>query len=548
MNAVDFIKYLTLHVGKKKNMVIVAGAVNGICMTALMYSLQIGINEVAFSGKLSIRGLLLFICAWIAFYITQLFAIRTSSGAAYSAIEEVELRLINKLRIIDYPAFKTISTADIYAAIGGDKNSVITAARLVITAFSGAISVAVAIFYMGSLSMTAVILIICEYALMIFIYQVKNKSLEKRFEADAKLLSVFMNSLEDLVNGFAELKMNNRKSEDFYNNKVKPASNLKTASFKETGDHWVTMLVVNQVALFIPLGLIVFIVPAMSTISPQSLVEILTITLIIIAPASQVASFVSATDMANNTLLKIWNIEKQLDEAGAASSGEEGSSKDELAVLPEPLDFSVLKIDRLKYTYPDAGSGFTLTVRDFHLNKGEVVIIKGGNGSGKSTFMRLVAGLLLPHEGEITVDGVNASSMKSTEYRSLFSIIFSDFHLFDDFYGFNTDRYEIDYWVKRLGLTEQFRNYANCDKLPTTSLSTGQRKRMALLNVVLEKKKVLLLDEVAADFDPEFRARYYREIIPELKAAGRTLLLVSHDDRYFDVADRVLEFREGTNV
>ena len=146
------------------------------------------------------------------------------------------------------------------------------------------------------------------------------------------------------------------------------------------------------------------------------------------------------------------------------------------------------------------------------------------------------------------VDGVSASSMKSSDYRSLFSIILSDFHLFDSFYGFEADAKELDYWTRKLNLQEQLRLYNGQNRLPTTALSSGQRKRMALLSVILEKKKVLILDEVAADFDPEFRTRYYREIIPELKAAGRTMLLVSHDDRYFDIADRVVEFREGSNI
>jgi ABC-type siderophore export system fused ATPase/permease subunit len=130
----------------------------------------------------------------------------------------------------------------------------------------------------------------------------------------------------------------------------------------------------------------------------------------------------------------------------------------------------------------------------------------------------------------------------------LFSIILADFHLFDDFYGFRVDKENLNYWIAKLRLSECFKDYEQTGKLPTTALSSGQRKRMALLAAILENKNVFLMDEVAADFDPEFRNLYYREIIPELKALGHTLLLVSHDDRYYDIADRVVEFREGTNI
>jgi len=547
MSAVDFIKFLTLHMGEKKKWVIIAGVVNGLCMAALMYSLQIGLKGTAETGGMSMRGFVLYLCSLAVFYITYLFAVRTSSGAAYTAVEGLELRLIDKLRRIDYPAFKTITPADIYAAIGGDKNSVISASRNLISAFSSAITIVIAVFYMASISMVAVGLIVLECILLIFLHRLKSGALAKRFEDDSRLASAFMGSLEDMVNGFAEIKMNNVKSEDFYNRKVKPASRDKTEGFKQTEIFWVQILVIGQASLFLPLGIIVFIVPSVSAVvNVQSLVEILAITLMIIGPAGLLAGFITSVDLAGNTLLKIFTIERRLDEAAASEYGV--TPEDDLSVPPETPDFSTLKVDQLKYTYPESGNGFTLTVRDFHLNKGELVVIKGGNGSGKTTFIRLLAGLLLPVEGEILIDGQSASFIKSSDYRSLFSIVLSDFHLFDDFYGFQTDRKDLDYWVRKLNLQEQLKHYNGQNKLPTAALSSGQRKRMALLNVILENKKVLLLDEVAADFDPEFRTKYYREIIPELKASGRTLLLVSHDDRYFDIADRVIEFREGANL
>jgi len=543
MSVVDFVNFLTLQMGEKKKWVIIASVVNGLCMTILMYSLQIGLKETAVGGAVSIRGLALFICALVAFYVTQLYAIRTASGAAYSAIEGMELGLIDKLRRIDYPTFKSISPADIYAALGGDKNSVISASRSIVTAFSSAISIVIAVLYMATISVTAVVLILLECVLIIFLNKANSNTLAKRFEADSRLVSSYMGSLEDLIQGFAELKMNNQKSEEFYQKKVQSTSKNKTEGFKATEIYWVQMLVISQSALFLPLGLIVFIVPAMSAgVQVQSLVEILAITLILIGPAGFVAGFVNAVDLAGNTLMKMRNIDKQLDETASGEAGED------LSALPETPDFLKLKIDHLGYTYPGSSDGFTLTVRDFRLNKGELIIIKGGNGSGKSTFMRLFAGLLLPSAGDIMVDGVSASSMKKSDYRSMFSIILSDFHLFDSFYGFEADAKELDYWVRKLDLQEQFKQYNSQNRLPTTALSSGQRKRMALLSAILEKKKILLLDEVAADFDPEFRTRYYREIIPELKAAGRTMLLVSHDDRYFDIADRVVEFREGSNI
>jgi putative ATP-binding cassette transporter len=542
MNTLDFIKFLGAHVGRKKKTVITVSVVNGLCMCALMYSLQIGLGSIARTGTLSVRGFLLFLCSLAAYYITQSFAIRTASGAAYTAIEDLELRLIDKLRRIDYTAFKTIAPSELYAALGGDKNAVINAARLVITAFSGAVTIAIAVVYMATLSVTAVLLIIIQYCLVVFVYKLQSGALGKRFEIDSQAARAFTSSLEDIVNGFAELKMNNIRSEELYEKTIRPASCRKTESFKQTELRWVRLLVLNQAGLFIPLGLIVFIVPSLAAINLASMVEILTVTLIITGPAGLLSNFVSAADVANNTLLKIGAIEKQLD----AIAGDEG----DLSTPPRTPDFRRIEIKGLRFSYPGSGDqkGFSLRVENFFLKKGELVIIKGGNGSGKSTFMCILAGLLPPGEGDILVDGKSASSMRGADYRSLFSILFADFHLFDDFYGFRFDNKDLDYWAEKLRVSEFIQTYKQTGKLPATALSSGQRKRMALLAVILENRQILLLDEVAADFDPEFRSRYYREIIPELKAAGRTLILVSHDDRYYDAAGRVLEFREGTIV
>jgi ABC-type siderophore export system fused ATPase/permease subunit len=336
--------------------------------------------------------------------------------------------------------------------------------------------------------------------------------------------------------------MNNARSEELYEKTIKPASSRKTESFTQTEQHWVRLLVLSQAGLFIPLGLIVFIVPSLEAINLSNMVEILTVTLIVIAPAGLLANFVSAADVANNTLLKIGALEKQLDTIA-------GDTED-LSKPQRPPDFSRIEITGLGFSYPGSGDqkGFSLKIENFSLTRGELVIIKGGNGSGKSTFMCILAGLLPPSEGDILVDGSPASAMKGAEYRSFFSILFADFHLFDDFYGFSFTEENLEHWAGKLKVSEFIKTYRQTGKLPSTALSSGQRKRMALLAAILENRQILLLDEVAADFDPEFRSLYYRDIIPALKAAGRTLILVSHDDRYYDVADRVLEFREGTIV
>jgi ABC-type siderophore export system fused ATPase/permease subunit len=160
--------------------------------------------------------------------------------------------------------------------------------------------------------------------------------------------------------------------------------------------------------------------------------------------------------------------------------------------------------------------------------------------------MRLLAGLTRPSEGAVRVDGVSVTEIGDANYRSLFSLVMADFHLFDRFYGNeNIDTDKLRKWAVKLGLDSKV---IDKSELPTISLSSGQKKRMALLAAVMDNRPVLLLDEVAADFDPVMREKYYREILPELKAEGFTLFVISHDDRYYHFADRILTMREGCIV
>jgi putative ATP-binding cassette transporter len=134
---------------------------------------------------------------------------------------------------------------------------------------------------------------------------------------------------------------------------------------------------------------------------------------------------------------------------------------------------------------------------------------------------------------------------ESQSYRDLFSAIFGDFHLFQRLYGLaETDENEVNYWLEKLEIIDKVQ--FNEGKLTTvSSLSTGQRKRVALLVSILEKRPVIILDEWASDQDPEFRKFFYETIIPELKALKKLVIAITHDDNYFDQADHLLLVDQG---
>jgi putative ATP-binding cassette transporter len=130
-------------------------------------------------------------------------------------------------------------------------------------------------------------------------------------------------------------------------------------------------------------------------------------------------------------------------------------------------------------------------------------------------------------------------------YRQHFSAIFSDFHLFESLLGI--ERYQRDERVaallEALDLGHKVRIVDG--RFSTTALSAGQRKRLALLVACLEDRPICVFDEWAADQDTAYREVFYRRVLPELKARGKAVLVITHDDRYFHLADRSFELDAG---
>ncbi|MEN8624886.1 multidrug ABC transporter permease/ATP-binding protein [Psychrobacter proteolyticus] len=180
------------------------------------------------------------------------------------------------------------------------------------------------------------------------------------------------------------------------------------------------------------------------------------------------------------------------------------------------------------------------------LQRGDVVFLIGANGSGKSTLAKIITGIFTPTTGTVQVDGQSVNSENNADFRQLFSAIFSDQHLFKQLIGIQgnePDAALVSDWLHKLNLQEKVS--VSDHKLSTDKLSQGQRKRLAMLIAVAEQKDILLLDEWAADQDPAFRRVFYQTLIPELKAMGKTLFIISHDDGYFEHADRLLLMKEG---
>jgi putative pyoverdin transport system ATP-binding/permease protein len=207
-------------------------------------------------------------------------------------------------------------------------------------------------------------------------------------------------------------------------------------------------------------------------------------------------------------------------------------------------DWKRLSLRGVTYRYGSGDESFVLGPLDLEIARGEIVFVTGGNGSGKSTFVKLLTGLYAPERGELRLD-CETVDPTSESYRSRFSAIFADYYLFARLStraGSDVQQRARQH-LAELGLARKLDPSA--ERLALQGLSAGERRRLALVAAYLEGGEIHVFDEWAADQDPRYRAAFYHEILPALRARGATVVVITHDDRYFGCADRLLRFEEG---
>lgn len=216
--------------------------------------------------------------------------------------------------------------------------------------------------------------------------------------------------------------------------------------------------------------------------------------------------------------------------------------KEEFKKCEKIKTYKKIRFDNVSFSYEDK---FELKPTTLEINKGELIFLIGKNGSGKSTFSLLFASLLKPNSGALYLDDMKIDSSNLLSYRKLISAIFTECHIFKELLGYDEEAKDSDIqrYLKLLKLDEKVE--VKDGIILNTKLSSGQRKRLAMLLCLLEKREILILDEFAADQDPAFRRFFYKELLPLLKKEGKTILSISHDETYFDAADRIFLAQDG---
>ncbi|MET0647740.1 MAG: cyclic peptide export ABC transporter [Pyrinomonadaceae bacterium] len=294
---------------------------------------------------------------------------------------------------------------------------------------------------------------------------------------------------------------------------------------------------------FVFMGFMLFAIPGLFDLSAQALTGYTITALYLRAPLVSVMELVTTFSQANMALQKLNELGLSLDASGAK---EPTGAPAEAA---QPASWESIHLSNMTHTYYREGSddNFTFGPIDLKLRRGEMVFLMGGNGSGKTTLAKLLTGLYTPEGGAILLDGRPVDDARREEYRQLFSAVFTDFYLFE-MLGLDRSRLSerAQAYLEKLQLANKVE--VRGDRLSTTELSQGQRKRLALLTAYLEDRPIYVFDEWAADQDPYFKDVFYLQLLPELRAKGKTVIIISHDDRYTHVASRLVKLESGVIV
>jgi putative ATP-binding cassette transporter len=295
-----------------------------------------------------------------------------------------------------------------------------------------------------------------------------------------------------------------------------------------------------QILLYVIVGIMVFVVPAITSDFAPHVTTAATTALFLAGSLSGIIVSIPNLSQANVAARTLQTLAKRLAESAQEAPADREEIYDQIKGIT---------LEGVCYQHPgqEKRMGFTLGPVDYQFDAGKVYFIRGNNGSGKTTLMRILIGLYQPSAGRILVNGLPISEPTTGAYRDMFSVVFSDFHLFKTLYGLPADD------VRRMeDLLKVFQMEGKVSiqngQFSSLQFSTGQRKRLALIVALLEDRPFVILDEWAADQDPEFRQEFYENIIPKLRAMGKTVIAITHDDHYYDRADHVLFMANGKPI
>ena len=455
---------------------------------------------------------------------------------------DFEFMILKKLRLASYQDFEEIGNEKIYTAIN-DTKVLGNVPEVFMNAFNSAIVILCCFGYLFYISPVGASLVVVTMLALLVFYLVRNNAIEKDLNERRDLQNTYYRYLADMLHGFKELKMGIKRNNIIFN-KFLVKNRLKGKDIAiDTSIKYMDNELTGYYSWYIVLGIVMFVLPNYFDLNAEKTTAFLVSILYLIGPVAVLITLIPTYTMVKISAQRLNIMEQMLDPI-----------EDRVATnkLESATAFESIRFDNVTYLYKNEERNQTFYLQPVNLTikKGEVIFITGGNGSGKSTFGNLLTGLYEPHEGSIYYNERPIDSSQLMFYSDKISAVFTTNYIFSE----NYDEFELKEDNEQLATyvdLMKMRDVLHLDEEKNAfdkNLSKGQQKRLALIYALLEDKEIIVLDEWAAEQDPGFRKYFYEDILPRLRAKGKTVIAITHDDEYFNCASRIIKFNFGKIV
>lgn len=538
MERITLLKVLKLKLNIALPLLVFFALINGLWSSSLLMLVS---NKVAgtplpfFKEYDWLIYLTLVIVSFVSTYYFKRYMIKVTLNFG----KEMTLQIIDKLRLCNYESYLRIGEARVRTAMS-DVGTLEALPEAFIVFFNAIIMIIAGVGYMLWLYPKGAVMIIILIVCLAYVYIKRNEVIEKSLSEERTLDDSFMGNYNDFLHGFNKIKMSSKRSHSIYfNHIVKNRNKAIKLSIKAELDAFGNELI-GQYFFYVIIGVVLFVLPFVFELDQIVISGFMVAFLFLMGPIS----------IFINLMKNIIGFKIAFDRINEFNEITSGNIKDSDVIKssssPLPV-FENLHIKNISYNHVDKDGMVTFELNPINLeiSKGEVIFISGGNGSGKSTFVNLLSGLYVPKSGEICLNNAIVINQENrSDYRDMIACIFSDNYLFSENYDdFNLlpSNENLTELLEKMRLKEVIRVDVENNKI-FQNLSSGQKKRLALIYSLLEDKDIFIFDEWAAEQDPDFRKYFYESIIPELKSKGKTVIAITHDDAYYKFCDRLIKF------
>jgi putative ATP-binding cassette transporter len=467
--------------------------------------------------------------------------IMVSRSLSQVLLSRVALDATTDLRVKTYRAIMGAPIAEIerlgpsrlLVAITNDVGRIVSGASIVPNVLVALVTVTGMLVYLAFLNLDVFWVVAAGIVFGIVTYQIPMYIGNRYFERGRKFVGALQESIRGLIYGTKELKLSKAKRERYFADILLVHEHAVRDNTKRANTIVMAAANYGDLLSYFVIGVIAYVFVSYHAVEPAKLVGVVMALLYIVGPVGLILNAIPQLAMAKVSLRHIKELFGSLEQEKAADS-----------VAPI-APWRSLRFNDVCYNYTNGKNSFRLGPLDLEISRGEITFIVGGNGSGKSTLSKLIALHYTPLSGEVHFGETRVDRDSMNSCRQCITAIFTDYYLFDRLLD-SVDEDEqatIDRYLRELELDKKVS--VEGGKFSTIALSDGQKKRLALLVTFLEDRDMYIFDEWAADQDPRFKEVFYHSILPTLRDLGKAVVVISHDDRYFSVADKVLVMEEG---